>query len=84
MEFIDISKNNESIIIGINIEIHKLEVENSYILEYAKKQKLIDQDNEFEIVRSMSQLLHFHLSPVAVETKEPKTVYCYVPCGQTR
>ena len=32
----------------------------------------------------MSQLLHFHLSPVAVESKEPKTVYCYVPCGQTK
>ena len=42
----EIPTNNESDNNDTNIEIDKLEVENSFLLEHAKEQEYIDEDNE--------------------------------------
>ena len=45
-EFMEIPTNNESDNNDTNIEKDKLEVENSFLLEHAKEQEYIDEDNE--------------------------------------
>ena len=61
-EFIEISTNIESVNNDTNIEIDKLEVEHSFILEHAKEQEYIDEDNELEIILGMTSTVNLDTS----------------------
>ena len=77
----EISKNNESDNNDTNIEIDKLEVENSFMLEHAKKQEKIDEDNELKIILGMKSTVNLDTSiylQLQLRLKNQKPVYCCV------
>ena len=58
-EFMKFSTNIESDNNDTNIEIDKLELENSFMLEHAKEQELINKDSGLEIILGMKSTVHF-------------------------